>query len=91
MIIDKPPFFDLVNGSETPQTDQGVVQAAIANAGGLDGAVAIDRAGAEAHGSAFNHARPERTGYRITWKRFSDGWNPAQGPLESHVGATIEP
>jgi hypothetical protein len=45
-IIDKPPFFDLLHGPKAAQAGQVVVQAAIADAGGLNGAIGF------AHGNA---------------------------------------
>jgi hypothetical protein len=42
MIIDDAPFFDLFQGSKAADADEVVVQAAIAYARGLSGAVGID-------------------------------------------------
>jgi hypothetical protein len=41
MIVDDPPFFDLIQGSKTAQAGQVVVQATISDARGLRGAVDI--------------------------------------------------
>ena len=41
MIIDSPPFLDLLQGSKAPETGEVVVQAAIADAWGLRRAVGI--------------------------------------------------
>jgi hypothetical protein len=49
-IIDKPPFFDLLHGSKAAQAGQVIVQAAIADAGGLNGAVRITHGSAQLQG-----------------------------------------
>ena len=41
MIIDYPPFFDLLQGSKAADADEVIVQAAISYARGLSGAVDI--------------------------------------------------
>jgi hypothetical protein len=41
MIIDNPPFFDLLQGSKAAETSIVIVQAAVADARGLSGAVDI--------------------------------------------------
>jgi hypothetical protein len=50
MIIDKAPFFDLLQASKAAQAGQLVVQAAIADAGGLNGAVGITHDSAQLQG-----------------------------------------
>jgi hypothetical protein len=41
MIIDDPPFFDLLQGSKAAEARKVIVKAAISDAGGLSGAVYI--------------------------------------------------
>jgi hypothetical protein len=41
MIIDNPPFFDLLHGAKAAETGKVIIQAAIAYAGGFSGAVGI--------------------------------------------------
>jgi hypothetical protein len=41
MVIDDPPLFDLLQGSETAETDIVIVEAAVADAWRLSGAVGV--------------------------------------------------
>jgi hypothetical protein len=49
-IIDESPFFDLFQGSKAAQAGQVVIQAAIADAGGLNSAVGITHCSAPLQG-----------------------------------------
>jgi len=67
MIIDDPPFFDLLQGPKAAEAGKAIVQAAISYARGLSGAVDITHwRNAQLRGSEFDHTGEEGSEQRIT-------------------------
>jgi hypothetical protein len=71
MIVDDPPFFDLLERSKAAEADKVIVQAAISYARGLSGAIGITHLRrAQLRDSEFDHTGEGESGQSITTLSF---------------------